>query len=209
LPDRLRLWAQFRGMVRWYLSCKKWETVPIVCPRRASGSLPAGREAPRPLTNREIIRLFCDHDAYAMGWYFDNTQRRPHRLTPKNNDSWSLLYDMHGNVSEWCKDAIANTCSTPRGPSWAAIMSGPGGRTSITNRSIRMVNATGPVPRELPLAAPHAPGIQPGESRHANASEIGTCPVPPSFLFRVISTRQFLSALWTRSPDSGSNAQAR
>lgn len=65
--------------------------------------------------NWEIIRLFCDHDAnlYAMGWYCGNTQRHTHRLTPKNNDSWSL-YDLHGKVSEWCQDCYSEYLAAPQ-----------------------------------------------------------------------------------------------
>ena len=58
-----------------------------------------------PFCNGEISELYCAHDPLLseVGWYCGNSGRKSHPVSQKSPNVQGL-YDMHGNVSEWCQD---------------------------------------------------------------------------------------------------------
>ena len=57
-------------------------------------------------------------DLDAMAWYLDNSEQRTHAVAQKQPNAWGL-YDMHGNVDEWCQDwyreSLSDSVTDPAG----------------------------------------------------------------------------------------------
>ncbi|MCQ2378548.1 MAG: SUMF1/EgtB/PvdO family nonheme iron enzyme [Victivallaceae bacterium] len=65
----------------------------------------------------------------SMGWYVDNSGNETHNVGQKQPNAWGI-YDMHGNVLEWCRDwyeGYTGSATDPTGPCSGLYRVGRGG----------------------------------------------------------------------------------
>ena len=101
-------------------------------PREVEWEYAARAGSTTAFANGDISITGCleDPNLVAMGWYCYNSGGATHPVARKTPNAWGL-YDMHGNVEEWCQDWYweypdAPTVD-PKGPAMGHLKVGRGG----------------------------------------------------------------------------------
>jgi formylglycine-generating enzyme required for sulfatase activity len=113
LMEHLPSPSQFRGSDR-PVERVAWVSAMEFCRKltdreRAAGRLPAGYEYTLPTEAQWEYACRAGTtgpfagDLDAMAWFAPNGDRQTHPVAQKQPNAWGL-YDMHGNVWEWCAD---------------------------------------------------------------------------------------------------------
>lgn len=148
--DLVPLPSQFKGSER-PVERVGWPTVMIFCQRlsdreRAAGRLPEGyrytlpTEAQWEYACRAGTTGIYAGNIPAMAWYDANSGGETHPVAQKQPNAWGL-YDMEGNVMEWCADWYAGypggSVSDPAGPATGQFRVSRGGSWAGTVGSCR------------------------------------------------------------------------
>ena len=118
--------SKFKGDPNLPVEQVSWNDASEFCKKlNAKGLLPAGWRWTLPSEAQwEYACRAGTRDEYAgsldaMAWYSSNSGRKTHPVATRKANAWGL-YDMHGNVWEWCADWYANhpggAATNPTGP---------------------------------------------------------------------------------------------
>jgi formylglycine-generating enzyme required for sulfatase activity len=139
--------SQFTGDLDRPVDMVDWDNAMSYCEKltaqeRAAGRLPAGWEYRLPTEAQweyacragTTSRFNFGNDPFyfelgTYAWYSDNSGKITHPVGTRSPNSWGL-YDMYGNVWEWCSDLY--TDSLPGGS-----VTNPQGPSSGSNRVVR------------------------------------------------------------------------
>ena len=84
------------------------------------------------LGGKAVPKEFEEHELSDYGWFYRNSAVMPHAVGLKRPSAWGL-YDMHGNVWEWCQDwydkdyYTKTSTDDPAGPSGGSYRVARGG----------------------------------------------------------------------------------
>jgi formylglycine-generating enzyme required for sulfatase activity len=89
-----------------------------------------------------------------LAWYDDNAEEKTHPVASKKPNAWGL-YDMHGNVAEWCADFYvspyaAQNATDPTGPAQGTGRVIRGGSWSSFERGCRSASRSSANPAHQP-----------------------------------------------------------
>ena len=109
-----------------------------------------------PLNSGKIITSeegYCSN-LDEVGWYYGNSGYKTHPVGLKKPNAWGI-YDMHGNVCEWCRDRCdeypSGSCTDPEGPDSGSGRVYRGGSWVSDPRSCRSANRFNYAPNYAPF----------------------------------------------------------
>ncbi len=136
-------WFDVQKFIRRLNQQEKMKTYRL--PTEAEWEYAARAGTTTPFANGTITQTGCDYDPVLdrMGWYCGNSSYQTHRAALKQPNAWGL-YDMHGNVWEWCQDWYDDypigRVVDPSGPSIGWIRANRGGSMNDFARFCRSAN---------------------------------------------------------------------
>lgn len=105
-------WNECQEFIR---RCNEMDEFTYRLPTEAEWECACRAGTVTPLCNGEITEMFCGLDPRldTVAWYCGNSARKPHPVGTKNPNGWGL-YDMHGNLCEWCQDWYGEYPGSPQ-----------------------------------------------------------------------------------------------
>lgn len=115
--------------------------------------LPAVEEWQYAAKGGQEFKYSGSYNSDEVGWYYDNSENKTHPVAQKKPNGYGL-YDMSGNVGEWCWDSYPNgnsKCSYYCGGSWyhntdrcgVDYKNWAGARNTCFDLGFRVVRSTG------------------------------------------------------------------
>jgi len=118
-------------------------------PTEAQWEYAARAGSDKAFANGDISYTTTDSNLELMAWYESNSGSTTHVVAQKNANFWGL-YDMHGNVWEYCNDWFGTyptgSVTDPVGPSSGSIRVKRGGSWNFNARGCRSAERTGSNP---------------------------------------------------------------
>lgn len=105
------------------VTCVSWDDAAAFCKwlsKKTGQNITLPTEAQWEYACRAGTTWAYAGDCFDMAWYYDNSGNKTHPVGTKKPNAWGL-YDMHGNVMEWCQDwyvsdYVAFFITDPTGP---------------------------------------------------------------------------------------------